>query len=859
MHRVLSTVLIIISPVVYSQVPTFKEVVGHDFGERITLHHQMVRYLERLAERSNRVRIVNQGRSWERRELMLAIVTSPENHVRLEQIQRNAQRLDDPRTLPPSEAAALIETQPVVVWMGGSIHGFELSGSEAVLKILERLTTRDDEETMGVLRNCVVLLDPMLNPDGRDAFANINHENIGREPLPDPEDWSNAFTGWQGLKFRTGHYYFDTNRDWFAHTQKETQARIPTFLAWRPQVGVDLHEMGSDVEFYFDPPGEPYGPYFPEFAKRWFVRFGAAHAQAFDAAGFEYFSRERYNFFYPGYTTSMLSYQGAVGMLFEQGSSRGLALKRPDESVRTLRDALTQQFTAGWATLVLSARERRTLLREYYDAHRAAIEDGKQGVRRYLIAQEGDPLLVAELVNLLLRNGIEVHRLTSDAQVGSVRDRTGRPVGQRTFPAGTYLVEAAQPRNRLIRVLMEPDIPLPEDFLKKARAYVERAENPRFYDITAWSLPLVFNVGGYSSGDARTLPTERVVTPLPSRASVPQERARYAYLIDGKQTASLAALYHLKAQGHRAHVIWEPTMIERKLFASGTVIVRVGQNSEALHEAVRQVATRFQLEVVATQTGYNEPPHRTLGSGDATFAVTTPVIAMLAEDPVQAYSFGWAWYTLDQQYQIPVTVLRTSLLANTRLDRFNVLIVPEIGDSASVARIIGQPGLERIARWVREGGTLVTIGSGTELARKNLNLIKLRSWYELKDNEKKQRFAVPGAIMRVTVDPARWLSAGYEREIPVLVNSDRIYLPPDEPPSAGRRVVAQYAAKGALRITGHAWPETLERLPEAVYAYEERVGQGRVIAFAEEVNFRAYVRGVNRLFLNAVILGPSAP
>ncbi len=858
MHRVLIA-LVLVCSVSYGQVPTFKDVVGHDFGERITLHHQMVRYLERLAETSNRVRIVNQGLSWERRSLMLAIVTSPDNHARLEQIKRNAQRLDDPRTLSPSEAAALTETQPAIVWMGGSIHGFELSGSEAVLKMLERLTTRDDDETMDILHNCVVLLDPILNPDGRDAFANINHENIGREPSPDLEDWSNVFTGWQALKFRTGHYYFDTNRDWFAHTQKETQARIPTLRGWRPQVGVDLHEMGSDVEFYFEPPAEPYGPYFPDFAKRWFVRFGAAHAKAFDAAGYEYFARERFNFFYPAYTTSMLSYQGAVGMLYEQGSSRGLALKRPDESVRTLRDALMQQYTAGWATLLLSARERRALLKEYYDANRAALDDGKQGIRRYLIAPEGDPALVTELANLLMRNGIEVHRLTRDTQLGSVRDRTGKTIGQKTFSAGTFVVEAAQPRNRLLRVLMEPDLPLLPDFLKKAREFVERAENPRFYDITAWSLPLLFNVGGYSSGDARPLSVEPLPELLRQRVPPPRQRAQYAYLIDGKQTASLAALYHLKAGGHRAHLIWEPTMIEGKPYAGGTVIVRVGQNTEAIHDAVWEVARRFGLDVTAVKTGYNDPPHRTLGSGDATFAVKTPVIAMLAEDPVQAYSFGWAWYTLDQQYEIPVTVLRAGLLANMKLDRFNVLIIPEIGDSAAVARIVGQPGLERIGRWVREGGTLVTVGSGTEVARKNLNLIKLRSWYELKDNEKKQRFSVPGALMRVTIDPARWLSAGYERELPVLVNSNRIYLPPDEPPSAGRRVVARYGAKGALRISGHAWPETLDRLPEAVYVYEERVGQGRVIAFAEDVNFRAYFRGANRLFLNAVILGPSAP
>jgi hypothetical protein len=851
--------VLLLAGTVRAQVPSFKEVVGRDFGDRITLHHEMVRYLEHLAVTSDRVKIVYQGESWEGRKLMLAIVTKPDNHSRITQIRENAQRLGDPRTLSAAEASALVETQPLIVWMGGSIHGFELSGSEAVLKMLERLTTADDDETVDILQNCVVMFDPMLNPDGRDAFANINHENIGREPSPDLEDWSNAFTGWQALKFRTGHYYFDTNRDWFAHTQKETQARIPTIRGWRPQVGVDLHEMGSDVEFYFDPPGEPYGPYFPEFAKKWFVKFGAAHAKAFDAAGYEYFTRERYNFFYPGYTTSNLSYQGAVGMLYEQGSSRGLALKRPDESVRTLHDAMMQQYTAGWATLLLSARERRALLKDYYDAHRAAIEDGKQGIRRYLIVPEGDPHLVAELANLLMRNGIEVDRLTREAQLGPVRDRTGKNVGQKTFPAGTYVVDAAQPRNRLLRVLLEPDLPLPPEFLMKAREFVERAENPRFYDITAWSLPLLFNVGGYSTGDARSVQTERLTELVHQRVDPPKEPARYAYIIDGRQTASLSALYHLKATGYRAHVITEPTTIESRRVSSGTVIVRVGQNPKSLHEAIADVAKRFKVDVMPAHTGYNDPPSRTLGSGDATFPVKTPVVAMLAEDPVQGYSFGWAWYTLDQQYQIPVTVLRAGLLANTKLDRFNVLVIPEIGDSAAVARIVGQAGLERIGRWVREGGTLVTVGSGTEVARKNLGLIRLRSWYELKENEKKQQFSSPGAIVRVSLDTKSWLSAGYEGELPVMLSSPRIYLPSDEPPASTRRVVGRFAAKGSLRISGHIWPETADRLPEAVYAYEERVGQGRVIAFAEEVNFRAYFRGANRLFLNAVILGPSAP
>lgn len=841
-----------------AQVPTFAEVVGHEFGERITQHHEMVSYLERLAERSDRVRLIEQGKTWEGRRILAAIVTSPENHARLDRIQEAARRLGDPRATTPEQAAAIIEQQPVIAWFGGSIHGFELSGSEGLLKLLEHLSTRDDRATREVLRDAVVLIDPMLNPDGRDAFAHLNHENIGRLPNPERDDWANDFTRWQALKFRTGHYYFDTNRDWFAHTQRETQARVPTLQAWRPQVVVDAHEMSSDVEFYFDPATDPYGPYFPDFAARGFVRFGQAYAAAFDSAGFEYMTRERYNYFYPGYTTSYGSYQGAIGMLYEQGSTRGLTLTRADRSVRTLADALEQQYLAAWTAVRTAAGARATLLREYYEAHRAAVADGRAGIRRYLIGPEGDPVLIAELVNLLERNGIEVDLLTSAARLSDVRDREGRNVGRREFPTGTYVVDAAQPRNRLIRTLLEPEQPLPEDFLRRARARVDRDENPRFYDITAWSLPLLFNVGGYSTSDGRALPLERVAGEARAARAAPAERARYAYLIDGRQAASLAALYALKARGYRAAVIKRPTKVEGRHVAGGTVIVRVGQNDETVHEAVREVAEHFGVEVRAVGTGLSEPGFPALGSGDHVIPVRRPEIAILAEDPIDAYSFGWAWYTLDRQYEIPVTVLRVGSIADTPLDRFNVLIVPSASGEA-LASELGEQGADRIERWVRDGGTLITIGAAADFARER-ELIALRSWYETGEGKDAQHFGVPGAILRVVLDDGHWLSAGYDDgELPALVNSDRVYLPPAGPPSSRRRAAARYGANGALRISGHAWDETLERLPDAVFAYEERVDRGRVIAFAEDVNFRAYWRGANRLFLNAVVLGPSAP
>ena len=839
------------------EIPTFQKVTGYEFGEQITRHFEMVRYMEALAASSPRVKILNQGTSWEGKDLLLAIVTSPENHERIEEIKQNIQKIGDSRQLPQGEVQSLIAEQPVIVWIGGSIHGSELSGTEGVLKLLEHLTTRNDQETMQVLRDAVILIDPMLNPDGRDAHTYFNIQRGGRTPNPERYDWGHDTNWWEGLKFRTGHYFFDTNRDWFAHTQNETRYRVPVIQEWRPQVGVDAHEMGPDVEFYFDPPTDPVSPFFPDYAMKWFEVFGRAHADAFDDRGFEYTKREMFNYFYPAYTTSYLSYQGAVGMLYEQGSSRGLALKRSDGTVRTLADALDQQYVASWALVRASADNRAELLRDYYEAHRAAINDGQQGIRRYIITRDGDPYLVAELINLLLRNGIEVHQLNNDVQFSTVRDRTGQSVDRYTAPGGSFVIEAAQPRNRLIRALLESSVPMPDDFLEEARGRVDRGENPRFYDITGYSLPLLFNVQSYSTSDSRSLQADRLTSEVTLTASLPDNEARYAYLIDGKQSRSVAAMYYLRDRGYRVAMMTQPTKIEGMEFSRGTVVVRVHQPKEGVHDAVREIAGTFGLEVKAVSTGRAERGFTAPGS-PTTIDFRKPEIAIVAEFPVFGYSFGWLWYTLDRQYNIPHTIIRANALRNLQLDRFDVIVLPSVS-GAMLAREIGEDGIERLKRWIRDGGTMVTItGGATDFVREQLGLTSLTSWYDAEEHKRKQRFSVPGAIFRTEINTDTWLTAGLPDELPVLVNSASIYKPSDDPPSTARRVVISYADEDML-AAGHAWEESLERMPGTVFAYEERVGGGRVIAFSEDINFRAYFRGPNRLLLNAIVVGPSAP
>lgn len=276
-----------------AQVPTFRDAVGYELGQGMVQHHEMVRYLEALDEASDRVRLVNQGRSIEGRDLWLVVVSDPANLARLDEIRGVALRLNDPRETTRSEAEALVADQPVISWIGGTLHGFELSGTEAVLMALERLTTADDPETRRVLQESVILLDPILNPDGRDHFVLHNLRTIGRTPASDRRDWSNDFTPWEARRYRTNHYYHDPNRDWFAHVFPETRARVATVAEWRPQILVDIHEMGADVEFYFDPPTDPINPFFPEFGTWGFELFGAAYRQVFDGAGYEYMTGER--------------------------------------------------------------------------------------------------------------------------------------------------------------------------------------------------------------------------------------------------------------------------------------------------------------------------------------------------------------------------------------------------------------------------------------------------------------------------------------------------------------------------------------------------------------------------------------
>jgi hypothetical protein len=838
-------------------VPSPRVALGYEIGDRFTPHYQMSRYLERLAATSRRVRLDTMGRTFEGRELLLAVVTSEANQARLDQIRADAARLADPRGASPAELAALTARVPATVWLAYTVHGNEGSGTEAALALAYQLAAGQDAETRAILDSCVVLIDPLQNPDGHERHVQDVSRARGMLGVPTFPGAMVHQGSWPGA--RGSHYYFDLNRDWFLLSHPETRGRVATFLRWWPMVAVDLHEMGSNATYYFAPPMAPVNKNVPASTLRWWDIFAAANAAAFDAHGWSFFRREGYDEFYPGYGVSWPILTGAVGMTYEEASSSGGAIRRTDGTVLTLREAAWHHYTAAWATLATTARRARERVRDYLAFRQQAVADGERGPMRAIVIERDDQGRADTLVARLLENGIAVQRLRAATDA---RDATefGEPAPRAVrLPAGAYVVDLAQPQGRLAKSLLEPDAELDSSFIHEELESRRTGQPDRFYDLTAWSLPLAYRARAWwtraAVGPADAVALAELTADAP-RPAAPAP-ARYGYAIRPGSEASLRLLAALLADSVRVWYARRPFAQGGERFPHGAFIVRVALNDSSVHETVRQRAATIGAVVVplvsaAADSGTD------LGS-NSVFPLRAPRVALVGGAPISGNSFGFAWYAFEQRLGYPVTTVAAQTLDGARLEEFDVLVVPSVG-APQLERALGEGGRERIAAWVRGGGTLITIDGATGwLASERLGLARLRV---RRDTTRADSTGgaplpadVPGAIVRATVDTLSPLLAGIRGDLPVLVNSDRILSVPKDL-RAGEAPV-RFAVTARLRLSGYLWPEVPARLAESPYLWTERVGRGRVIGFAGDPNFRDHFRGLLALFANAVFLGPS--
>ncbi|MCC6163970.1 MAG: peptidase M14 [Acidobacteria bacterium] len=862
-----------------ASIPTLQQVLGYAPGEAITPPDRVVAYLEALAKAApTRTRLIEYGRTWEGRPLVVLIVASAERMAQLDAVQRGLQRLADPRVLAAGEGEALVDSLPVAVWLMHAVHGNEISSVDAaLLEAYHLLAAQDDPQVTQILRETLVLIDPLENPDGRARFVASNTQASG--PWPDPEPFSAEHNEpWPGG--RANHYLFDMNRDWFAQSQSETRGRTKFFLQWYPQVVVDLHEMGGDSSYYFAPPADPLNPHITPRQVHWFNAIGKANAARFDERGFAYFNREVFDSFFPGYGESWPIFHGSIGMTYEMASSRGLVWRRTDGDELTYRDGVLRHFTSAITTLHTSAVNRQALLRDFLEYRRSAIAEGEKGrTRAWLVPVGPDPARAHRFATLLRDQGFDVLQ-SADAIT----------VGRRTLAAGTYVVPAAQPGGRLLQNLLDPAIAQPEAFVKEQDRRRRKRLPDQMYDVTGWHLPSAYAVDVVSfDRPVSTLRTTAVVAP--QAVSLPAAKVGYV-LPWGLGTARL--MVAAQAAGLRARFADESFTLGGRTYPPGTALFRTAENPGDLPATLSRLVTEHHADVVALDSAFTETGI-SLGS-NLVVPLKTPRVLMAWDSPVSSQSAGWARYVLERRFGQRVTVVRMSAMGMADLTRFDVLVLP----SGNYTQALTGPNLQRVKDWVSAGGTLVTIAEATRWATRD-GVSLLDTTPERRDGRPESSGSAPaaggqgnsgnarpsggsapatasaepgkpidiekatqprdeapvstsGALMRTNVDTEHWLAAGTGSSLHVMVEGTRVFSPITL--DKGRNV-ATYATGDDAVIAGLMWPEARTQLGNKAAVIVQPRGRGHVVAFAEDPNFRAFTEGTELLFINAILLGPA--
>ncbi|MFN3864281.1 MAG: M14 family zinc carboxypeptidase [Erythrobacter sp.] len=838
-------------------IPTLTATVGHAPGTRITSPDEAYAYLRALvAAAPTRTRLVQYATSWEGRPLFYVILSSPENIARLDAIRADLANIAAGRA---SNGAAL-----PVTWLAYGVHGNEISSTDAALMTAYHLlAAQGDERVARILRETIVVIDPMQNPDGRARFVNNFLASTGITPAADrqaaehDEPWP---TG------RVNHYMFDLNRDWFTLSQPETRGKVAAIREWNPVVVVDLHEMGGDDSYFFSPAAQPFNPNLTPTQLRAYERIGRANAAAFDARGEPYFTREVYDLFYPGYGDTWNAHQGAIGSTYEQASARGLVFERRDGTRLTYADGVMNHFTASLATAGAVAEDAQRFLSDFAQ-YRAANASGAAGRGTYLIDLSRRRWNAENLGRRLAAQGISVLR----------RDGPASACGK-SYPLGFLAVPQAQPAARLVKSLLDRDTPLPPDFLAEQERRRAADLPHELYDVTAWSVGLMSGTEVSLCNAPATgaqLVADAPITPLIEGAGA------FAIAVPWTDSGQARLVALALREGIDGRVTDKAFTTMGRTFPRGTVVFPAASNTPEKMARLAALAREVGAHAIALDSGWVE---RGPNLGSESFArLTLPRVAIAWDDGISQLSAGALRYVLERRIGLPVTPIRTQHLARADLADYDVLLVPEGEPSA----VLGEGGQRALRDFVRRGGVLVAVGDSLEtvsagdaplLAVKREAALGRDPAAAAKDKDKDASLAepreiasdaeyreaikdqqalpdtLPGALLNVVAEPDHFLSAGYDDGAVVLATGTQIFTPLDRADGIN---VLRFAAAPKLIASGYVWDENRRQLAYKPYLLAQRQGRGLVIGFAHDPSTRAYLDGLDLLIANAVLIAPS--
>lgn len=802
-----------------ASIPTPKEIIGHEVGEWHVTHDKLMFYVQTLAKSSDRISIENRGETFEGRPILLLTITTPKNHQNIEQIRKDHVALSESGT--NTSTAGM----PVVVYQGFSIHGNEPSGSNASLAYAYYLAAAQGPEIEAMLDKMVILLDPSFNPDGLQRFAYWANTNKSINLVADNNE-REYHEVWPGG--RTNHYWFDMNRDWLPVQLPESRARIETFHKWLPNILTDHHEMGTNSTFFFQP-GEPMRthPLTPDMNQELTREIGTYHAKALDRIGSLYYSEEGYDDYYYGKGSTFPDVNGSIGILFEQGSSRG-HIQESENGLLTFPFTIRNQFTTALSTIDAAKNMREKILnyqQKYYQDIKA--EASKDKVKGIVFGDSKDGAKAWHLAEILQRHKIKVHELANDATINGKAYAKGK----------SYVIPMNQKNPRLIKGMFEKRTTFKDSL---------------FYDISAWTFPLAFNVD-YSEltslGNAG--PEISELAPLSGSVSA---KSNYAYLFEWHEYYTPKALNTITQKGIRAKVAKSPFTVEGKTYNYGTIMIPVQNqdlNATELHEFMQKVATESNLSVTSVGTGLTKGID--LGSNDFD-PIKKQKVAILVGDGIRSYDAGEIWHLFDTRYNMELTKIDLSYLSSVDLSKYTDIIIPSANGNA-----ISKSNTDKIKEWVKDGGTLIGYRNMAEWFNKNEFMkLEFKKDTTLVGNninfEQKRDFrgaqVTGGAIFEATLDLTHPINFGYKNKSISLFRNTNVYIKPDKH-SYNNPIV--YTNDPLL--SGYISEENLELLKNSVPFQIQGLGKGNVVAFTDNTNFRAFWYGTNKLLMNAIFFG----
>ena len=811
------------------KIPTPEAFLGYQIGEWHISHDQQYAYMRKLAELSPRIKLVEHGRTYENRPLIHLIITSEKNHQNLENIRTQHLAL----TNPAESSKQNLDNMPTVLLQGFSIHGNEASGANAAPLVAYYLTAGQGPAIEKLLNEVVILFDPSFNPDGLTRFstwANY-HKNVHLTGDPQDREYSEA---WPGGRFN--HYWFDLNRDWLLGAHPESRGRSKVFHDWKPNILTDHHEMGSNSTFFFMP-GVPtrVNPITPKENQELTVKIGAYHAKYLDEIGSLYYSQEGYDDFYYGKGSTFPDANGCIGILFEQGSSRG-HLQETTNGPLHFHFTIRNQVRTALSTQEAAMGLRRQLLEHQRTFYKDAFQEGRADARKAFVF--GDPFDIArtdQLVEILRRHQIEVYALKSPIEAE----------GKKFEPGTSFVVPLEQQQYRLIRGIFETSVTF---------------EDSIFYDVSSWTLPLSFNLPYATLGKswASSLLGGKVEGARPQRpAAEAPAMSNYAYLMEWDHYYAPKALYHILKAGIRAKVGREPFIMGGKRYEPGTIMIPAANQEKTaaeIHQVVSSAALSSGVSFVPVSTGFTVEGID-LGS-NAFSTLRVPQVAILVGEGVSPGTAGEAWHLLDTRYNMVVTKLEAGNLSRADLSRYNVIVM-----GAGAYSTVGSTGAAKLKSWVQNGGTLVGIQSAINwLKGQGIGTVEIRQRKE-QDKPQAQRpyiqmdedvasTEIPGTIFEAEIDPTHPLGFGYRRgKMPVFRDSELFLEPGKNPYSSPLRYTENPLLSGYIKSSMVDLPK---RSAGIVVSGE---GSGKIIFMADNPNFRAHWFGTNKLFANALFFG----